>query len=188
MCTNPGPQSTSVPFLAEPLLLGETGAAQAEVERVFGECLVIGVLEIGEGGTPLRERVDIRLESNRLGELGPRLVEIATQAKCSRKKQINKPQPGICRGRLSEEIDRLIHMAEKEMRMGKIPIRDADIRIMRIEPYRILDMRDSILWSTEQRQHATEVYLGRHIISVQSHGRFGLGVGFRQSVLQPAEI
>jgi hypothetical protein len=79
-------------------------------------------------------------------------------------------------------------MAEKEITVGKIPIRDADIRIMRTKPYRILDMWDSLLWSTEPRQHATEVYFGRYIIAVQRHSRFGLGVRFRRSVLQPAEI
>ena len=57
--TNSGPQSTCVPLLVELLLLGETGSAQAEVDRLFGELLVIGVRDKGGYRVPPSERADI---------------------------------------------------------------------------------------------------------------------------------
>ena len=57
--TNSGPQSTCVPLLVELLLFGETGSAQAEVDRLFGELLVIGVRDKGGYRVPPNERADI---------------------------------------------------------------------------------------------------------------------------------
>ena len=71
------------------------------------------------------KRVDVRIEFKRLGELGPRLVEIAAEAKRPCKIEMDKPRPRICGTRLPEEIDCLIHMAEKKMAMSKIEKRNA---------------------------------------------------------------
>ena len=67
------------------------------------------------------ERVGIRFEPKRLGEFGPCFVEIAAQAQRSRKIQMSVPQPRICHACLPKEIDCLIHVIEKEVRMAKSP-------------------------------------------------------------------
>ena len=92
---------------------------QAEVERLFGERQVIGVLEKGVSRTLRCERVHVRIESERLGEFGPRLVEIAAQAQRPRKIQMIIPDMGICRARLSEEIDRLIHVPRRRSQLAR---------------------------------------------------------------------
>jgi hypothetical protein len=130
----------------ELLLLGETGSAQAEVDRLFGELLVIGVRDKGGYRVPPSERADIWLESERLGKLGPRRVEIAAQAQRRRKRQMGGRQLRICGARLSEQIDCLISMPRHQMARAQGPIKDADIRILRIEPDCFLDVRYSRLW------------------------------------------
>src|SRR6516165_8404090 len=101
---------------------------------------------------------------------------------------MQEPQLTICRDRLPEEIDGLIHMAERQVGMSKNPIKGGDVRIVRIEPYGLLHIRDSLLGSAEPSQHATHELQRPRIVVVERYGRFELSESFRQSVLQPAKL
>jgi hypothetical protein len=87
--------------------------------------------------------VDLRFELDRFRYFGSRLVEIAQESKRPREAQMNAKVPRICGVRLAQEFDRLIQMLKKEVAQTQRRIRNKNIRCMRTEPDRFLNIGDA---------------------------------------------
>ena len=93
------------------------------------------MLWIGNPGSSCavtRQRVNFRLEPDCFGKSRPRLIQIAAQSKRPREIQVEKIGPGACRARLSEQIDRLVHMPQQEMALPERPLNALKVGAARI--------------------------------------------------------
>src|SRR6267143_5387958 len=113
--------------------LGETGSAQADIQRLRAKRHVGGVGVRGLSAEPC-QRVDVRFALDRFGQSGPRVVDLALQAECPRKPKMIKPESSICSACLAEEVYCLIQMPQKEMGRAQREIISSHRWVMRVEP------------------------------------------------------
>src|ERR1700730_8682701 len=88
----------------------------------------------------------------------------------------------ICCTRLSQQVYGLIDMAKEKLAYTQSPIRGIDIRIVRTEPDRFLDVGDCCLWLAQIHQDEAELSKGPRV-SVERCSCLELDPGFGQSVL-----
>ena len=88
----------------------------------------------------------------------------------------------ICCTRLSQQVYGLIDMAKEKLAYTQSPIRGIDIRIVRTEPDRFLDVGDCCLWLAQIHQDEAELSKGPRV-SVERCCCLELDPGFGQSVL-----
>src|SRR6516165_946311 len=162
----------------------EAGAMQTDIPRLFEKRPERRVGQPRKLRSPMRDRIDPRVESERLGQRRPRFVEVALEAECGSQPKMRKPEPRICGSRLSEDIDRLIDTAEDEVANAQPPIVDPNIRVMRAEAQRLLDVWDRRLGLAHEHQRSPEVVLRIRVVRVERNRLFGFDPPFGKAILR----
>jgi len=97
------------------------------------------------------------------------------------------PESRICDARLSEEVYAPINPSEEEVACAEYGIGSGDVRVARIEPDRLLDVRNARFQVAEEIQRLAKPKKCARVIAVERDSRLELHSRFVQSVLNPAQ-